>query len=110
MRVRTLRGIGAMRRRTFDHLYVEIHRESLGWIASRVITRLVAECAMDGVLPGCDPRQRSHQHGDCEVPAVNAELLIWRKRETGQFPRRIGYPANHNIRRRIQSQSRRDEK
>ncbi len=105
VRMRTLRRRCVMRRRGFYDFHLELHGEFLGWIASGVVTRLILQLPAKFVLPRQHAGHRPDLHGQIEVSAIHAQLLIGCECKTAFLARRICDLAHHQIGWRIQPQS-----
>lgn len=104
--VRALRGIFLSRSLAFQYLDLESHRQLLGWIAGSVVTGLIFQESVNGVLGGQYVVQWPHRNPNFKVPAVNAQLVIRGKWKAAVLACRIRDSSNHDVGGRIQLQFR----
>ena len=81
MHVWTLRGILVRSGRLFCDLYIKADGQRFWREALGIVAGLIAQHAVHHIFSGSDCVERMHRDVDGEVPAVDAELFIRRKRK-----------------------------
>src|SRR5579872_5577928 len=104
MRVRALRRVFLFRPLALQYLDLKSHRQLLGWIAGSIVTCLVFQKPVDGILGGQYVVQWPYGDGKFEVTTVNAQLVVGSKRKAAVLPLRIRDSSDHDVGRRIQLQ------
>src|SRR5437763_14957137 len=99
--VRALRGVFLSRSLAFQYLDLERNRQLLGWIAGGIVTGLVFQESVNGVLGRQYVVQRPYGYSNFKISAVNAQLVLGSKRKAAVLAGGICDSSNHDVGRRV---------
>ena len=106
MRVRALGGVFLSQSLAFQNLDFESHRQLLWWIAGGIVTGLIFQKSVDGVLRRQYVVQWPHRYSNFKISTVNAQLIVGRKWKAAVLAGGICDASDHDVGRRVQLQFR----